>query len=128
MQKDFDKWNEVKKHIDFRDVGPFCNTREIWWCSLGLNVGSEEDGKNDLYERPVLVIKVFNRHILRAVPLTGRQKDDEYHVGISYNGRSGSVILSQMKTISSKRLSRKLCRLDKKQFEVVRMRVESGVA
>ncbi len=30
------------------------------WCSIGINVGDEEDGKNELYERPVLVIKKFN--------------------------------------------------------------------
>lgn len=31
--------------------------REIWWCSLGVNIGFEQDGTNDLFERPVLVIK-----------------------------------------------------------------------
>jgi len=60
MPKDFDCWNEIKKGIDGREKIIFCNKREIWWCSLGLNVGVEEDGKNQLFKRPVLVVKVFN--------------------------------------------------------------------
>jgi hypothetical protein len=39
MRKDFDKWNNKKKEInnqDFFDL--FFHEREIWWCSLGLNI------------------------------------------------------------------------------------------
>lgn len=117
--KDFDSWNEIKKKVHNRERSVFCNTREIWWCSLGVNIGSEEDGKNDLFERPVVILKVFNKDIVRVAPLTSKEKDDKYHKQISYENRSGSVILSQIKTISTKRLSRKLCRLDKKQFEEI---------
>jgi len=118
MNKDFDSWNQIKKKVqDRKDI--FCNAREIWWCALGLNVGSEEDGKNELFERPILIIKVFNHQMIRVAPLTSKQKDDAHHFAITYDGRSGSIILSQTKTISTKRLSRKLCRLDKTQFELV---------
>lgn len=127
MPKDFDSWNQIKKKIDIREKLVFCNQREIWWCSLGLNVGVEEDGKNQLFERPVLIIKVFNERMLRVAPLTGKIKEDKYHITINYNNRSGSVILSQLKTISSKRLSRKLCRLDKKQFAKVIERLKQNL-
>jgi hypothetical protein len=30
---------------------------------FGTNVGFEEDGKNDLHERPVLVIRKYNSHL-----------------------------------------------------------------
>ena len=59
----------------------------------------------------------MNKNTLRIAPLTSKEKSDEHHFLISYRNRIGSVILSQIKTISSKRLSRKLARLDKKQFE-----------
>ena len=127
MPKDFDSWNQIKKKIDEGEKLIFCNQREIWWCSLGLNVGVEEDGKNQLFERPVLVIKVFNQRMIRVAPLTGRDREDKYHITISYNNRTGSVILSQMKTISSKRLSRKLCRLDEKQFAKVIDRLKENL-
>ena len=128
MKKDFDKWNLLKKEINDKDnIDIFCNQREIWWCSLGLNIGSEEDGKNELFERPILILKVFNKRILRVAPLTSSYKNDEHHFGIKYNSREGSVILSQIKTISSCRLSRKLCRLEEKQFLKILEKIRNSV-
>ena len=75
MAKNFDSWNKIKKQVDERKINIFCNQREIWWCSLGLNVGSEEDGKNELFERPVLIINVFNRDMIRVSPLTSKNKE-----------------------------------------------------
>ena len=120
MQKDFDTWNSIKKNINLKNRRIFCNQREIWWCSIGLNIGSEEDGKNELFERPVLIVDVFNQDMLRVLPLTSKDKQDRFHVKIIYNNKFGSVIISQMKTISTRRLSRKLCRLDKIQFDKVK--------
>ena len=117
MEKDFDQWNNLKKVLNEKINVPFANSREIWWCSLGINIGTEEDGKNELFERPIIILKVLNKNTLRVAPLTSKSKSDEHHFSISYHNRVGSVILSQIKTISSKRLSRKLTRLDKEQFE-----------
>ena len=64
MNKDFDTWNEEKKGLEI--VAPdtlIFHEREIWWSSIGLNVGDEEDGKNDLFERPVLVLRKFNNKV-----------------------------------------------------------------
>ena len=60
IQKDFDKWNEKKKQIDAKGCGPFFHEREIWWSSLGFNVGFEQDGKGEKFGRPVLVFKQEN--------------------------------------------------------------------
>ena len=59
MEKDFDKWNSEKKLVDKKTVNRdlFFYAREIWWCSAGLNIGVEADGKNENYERPFLIIK-----------------------------------------------------------------------
>jgi hypothetical protein len=42
IKKDFDGWNETKKRTDLRRGEPFHHEREVWWCTLGVNVGSEE--------------------------------------------------------------------------------------
>lgn len=47
MQKDFDKWNEIKKIVHSKPDNFGMHKREIWWMSLGLNVGVEVDGKHD---------------------------------------------------------------------------------
>jgi mRNA interferase MazF len=64
--------------------------REIWWCSLGKNIGNEQDGKNNNFERPVLVLKKWNKDF-----------SDEENQG-SY------FMLTQVRVFSSKRLVRKL--------------------
>ena len=39
-QKDFDNWNIEKQEINQKtnDKDFWFETREIWWCSLGINV------------------------------------------------------------------------------------------
>ena len=127
MEKDFESWNKLKKVLNEKLNIPFANSREIWWCSLGLNIGTEEDGKNELFERPIIILKVLNKNTLRIAPLTSKPKSDEHHFSVSYHNRVGSVILSQIKTISSKRLSRKLTRLDKDQFEKLINRIREVI-
>lgn len=65
MKKDFDKWNIEKKIVDARVVNKnlFFYAREIWWCSTGLNVGVESNGKHDNFERPMLIVKKFNSEL-----------------------------------------------------------------
>jgi mRNA interferase MazF len=74
MIKEFDKWNEKKKKIHEKDFRSFVHEREIWWCSLGANIGHEEDGKNDKFERPILVIKKWSNKTIVIVPLTTKIK------------------------------------------------------
>jgi mRNA interferase MazF len=69
MQKDFDEWNK-KKCLENTVFSDYVNTREVWWCSLGLNLGFEQDGRNELFERPVLVVQKFSKDIVLVIPFT----------------------------------------------------------
>lgn len=80
MLKDFDTWNTLKKHIDQKQFLAFVHAREVWWCSLGLNVGHEQDGKHAAFERPILVLRKFNRESVLVVPITSQLKRTPYHV------------------------------------------------
>jgi len=113
MEKDFDGWNIKKKNINNNVIPPFYHKREIWWCSLGINVGFEQDGTGANYDRPVLVIRGFNSHVFFGVALTGKRKQGKYFVPIGeVEGREASVILSQVRLIDTKRLIRKAGTLD----------------
>lgn len=116
MEKDFDEWNKLKKDLESSKRKIFANRREVWWCSFGLNVGTELCGKNEFFERPVLVLKVFNKDTIKVVPLTSKEKHGKYYFEIRFNNARSCASLSQIKTISTKRLSRKMGRLDKNQF------------
>jgi mRNA-degrading endonuclease toxin of MazEF toxin-antitoxin module len=46
MEKDFWKWHSLKSEIEKQIPSPLFYEREIWWCSVGANVGAEEDGES----------------------------------------------------------------------------------
>ena len=66
---------------------PTIRQREIWWCSISINIGVEEDGKNNLYERPILVVRKFNRRHFMGVPLTTKIKEYPQRHKIYYRNR-----------------------------------------
>lgn len=121
--KQFDEWHPVKKQINAEQKYPTINRRNIWWCSIGVNVGVEQDGKNDLFERPVLVVRKFNARHFMGVPLTTQLKKYPFRHNIFYRNsaegkvREGQAILSQMRSYDTSRLTRQIARLGSKQFQ-----------
>jgi mRNA interferase MazF len=120
MKKDFDKWNLVKKSLDARDKKVFAHPREIWWCSLGLNIGAETDGKNDNFERPVIILKVYNKETMLVLPITSKERDDPFHHKIETSEKTGWVKLTQPRVISTKRLVRKVAMLPEADFDALK--------
>ncbi len=116
MQKDFDTWNKNKKELEKAPITKYVHPREIWWCSLGLNVGAEIDGKNENFERPVIIMKVYNKETAVILPLTTKEKTDRFHYKVQTEERVIWAKLSQMRVISNKRLLRKVDVLDEKIF------------
>ena len=124
----FTEWIKLKISLHTSDdIDYYFREREIWWASLGANVGYEQDGKNQNFERPVLVLKKFNKYILWVLPLTSTIKDNKYYFKISHNGKEYSIVLSQLRLISSKRLIRKNRVLPKEEFNRVREKVRSFI-
>lgn len=118
--KDFDNWNENKKLLQEEKKEVFFYEREIRWCFIGVNLGNEIDGKSDNFERPVLVFKKFNNTTLWILPLTGKPKYGKYYYSFFWKNRNQSVVLSQLKLISVKRLGRRMGVLNKKEFSKIK--------
>ena len=116
MNKDFDNWNEKKKQIHDKTFVDYVHSREVWWCSLGLNIGFEQDGKHEFFERPVLVIKKFSRDTVLIVPLSSRLKNNNYQINFTHTGKYFSALISQLRLISTKRLRRKMYKMDSSVF------------
>lgn len=119
MEKDYDNWNQLKKNLSIKKSGIFFHEREIWYCSLGKNIGYEEDGKNELFERPVLVIRKFNNEIFLAIPLTSSKKDNQYYHQYKLNNKTYAGILSQIRLLDSRRLSRKIGMIKEGDFGMI---------
>ncbi len=115
--KEFDEWNKRKKKInqEFKEVYGYQG--EIWWCSLGVNIGAETDGKNKNFERPVIIMRVYNQQGMLILPLTSKKKDDAFHFKVSLDPTfSAWVKLTQARVISGQRLIRKMRTLSRKDF------------
>lgn len=127
MQKEFDSWNERKKEIN-EEKPNFYHEREVRWCSLGINVGFEQDGTSKTYKRPVLIVKGFSRHVCLVVPLTTSQKKNRYHMSVGIvEDKEAFVILSQIRLIDTKRLHDRLVVLDKNRFEEIRKAIRNVI-
>lgn len=123
-QKNFQEWHLIKKLLENKEEKVYFHEREIWWCSFGVNIGFEEDGKNKQFERPALVLKKFNNDLLWVLPLTSVQKVGKYYFKINFRKRNSAVILSQLRIISGKRLLSKMHMIAKNDFEEIKKRVK----
>lgn len=129
MKKDFDKWNNLKKIFEKEDRKFFAHPREIWWCSIGVNLGAEIDGKNDSFERPVLVLSVYNKETMFVLPITSKEKNDKFHFKIfikikniktgEYEEKLAWIKLTQARVISNKRLLRKVDLVSRDDFNKI---------
>ena len=67
--KDFDRWNTGKKKIHDEGTQKLFHEREIWWASFGINIGREQDGRGDNFERPIVVLKTLSPDTFMCLPL-----------------------------------------------------------
>lgn len=119
-QKDFDNWNLKKKSVNAKEtLPPMFKERDVWWLSVGVNVGFEEDGKHENFVRPVLVLKKFNRMLFFGIPLSRQLKDNPYYFQITLKGQSVSALISQVRVFSSKRIWNKIGELDSNDYNKV---------
>ena len=125
MQKDFDKWNKIKKVVDEGELLKLYHTQEIWWCSLGVNIGFEQNGGCQEYQRPVLILKGMSKDTCYVIPLTGSPKRHKNRIAIGLiDNIEATAIISQIRLIDIKRLVEKIGFLDKSKFNEIRKAVK----
>lgn len=122
--EEFIEWTKLKIRIhSLKQREVYFKEKQIWWCSLGVNVGFEQDGKHESFERPVLVLKKFSPNILWIVPLTRIGKISRYYFQLEQGGEDSFVILSQLRVVSSKRLLRKMRTIHDYEFKEIKKRI-----
>lgn len=134
----FDSWNEQKKKLHKIENAPKTKRRQVWWCVVGKNVGSEQ-GCVEGFERPVVVIKSFGK-VFWGIPITSSdpEKKKEGHPlyvkleGISYKDTNGIektlegfLSIHQMRVFDNKRLKRKILKMDIELFEKILRKIRS---
>ena len=125
MKKDFDKWNKEKKELHEKDVELYYHVREIWWCYLGLNVGTEQDGNDKKFLRPVVIVRAFGPATCLIVPLTTSTKKHPLRIFVGkIKNKDASAVLSQMKVVDTKRLLEKIDSVEKDVFKELRKTIK----
>ena len=119
MKKEFDRWNKKKKGLNEKESLIEFEEGRIYWCHFGVNVGTEMDGKEETFIRPVLVMKKFNKQDWYGVPLTtmrkekfeklkGRSKNFYYLLGQRNEDSVSLLKLGQVRLLNVKRIERKV--------------------
>jgi mRNA-degrading endonuclease toxin of MazEF toxin-antitoxin module len=117
MIKRYKFWNILKVQINQKNNNKkIFKIGQIWWCHIGLNVGSEENGKNENFERPVFILKKFNHTMFLGVPCSTQVRDPKHYFRIQNSMDGFNLNFSQIRVFSSKRLIRMITHVSKNTF------------
>ena len=128
MEKEYKKWHEQKTIIHSQKDRPFFHEREVWFASVGVNIGFEQDGRGEEYLRPVIVLRKFNNEVLWGIPLTKNQKLSKYYFSFEMKGEVSTAILSQIRLVDSKRLQYKIGDIERFDFNDLKRRLRQFLA
>lgn len=129
--KEFDIWNKLKISIDKKiildseaKVLLVAKEREIWWCHFGVNIGSEVDGKNADFERPVLIVNKLSPTTYLVIPTTSKIKDNKFWINVSgSDNKSSNLLIDQIKVIDVRRLKRKVDVINEEDFKNLKLSI-----
>ncbi|MDP1625286.1 MAG: type II toxin-antitoxin system PemK/MazF family toxin [bacterium] len=124
MRKDFDTWNVCKKELDVKARHLVYRAQEVWWCHLGVNIGFEQDGTGEGFNRPVLIVKGLSRSTCIVLPLTSSVKIHPMRIPLGLvKGKEASALLSQIRVIDTRRLIERVCFIGRERFEPIQKAV-----
>ena len=122
--KDFNGWNKEKKHVHHEGKQKLCHEREIWWCAFGVNIGREQDGRGDNFERPVAILKKLSPDTFVALPLSTKKRLEKFQSKVTYGILVNFALLDQVRVLDTKRLLRKIGSVDQEEFEAMRNKLK----
>ena len=103
-QDRFDEWNCLKKSLHSKQEIIRFKEMEIYFLSIGKNIGYESYGKDDLFLRPVLVYKKLNHQTFIGIPLTSKEKVGSYYFTFNYKkDKKSTAMFNQMRVFDIKR-------------------------
>jgi len=117
MVKVFDEWNSVKKDINTTTKDVYFKERDIFWAKIGQNVGYEQNGKGTEFTRPVVVVKKYSKSMFLAVPLSTTVREGSFFFQFNFKEKISTALLVQNRLMSSKRLVKKMGKIDEESFK-----------
>ena len=124
--KNFDSWNIQKKLLESHMKEPVkFHERDVWWCSFGINLGNEQDGTGDNFERPCVIVKKLSPTTTLVAPLSTREKLEIFQVQVTIREKIGYVLLDQVRVVDAKSLLRKMGYIPKETFTIIRSKLKN---
>jgi mRNA-degrading endonuclease toxin of MazEF toxin-antitoxin module len=117
--KRFAEWLKLKQKIHEGTHTPLYREGEVWWCNLGENIGTEINGKSTFFTRPIVIFKRLDDRSFVGMSLSTTIKSGSWYAGINFQEKPVSVVISQLRTLSVKRLYSKIGELDEKNRQIV---------
>ena len=108
MSKKFSEWNELKIQLHNNKKEQYFKERDIFWVSIGVNIGFEQDGKGEIFSRPVLIVKKYGKNIFFGIPLSTQLKEGSFFFDFELEGQKSHALLVQARIYDAKRLENKI--------------------
>ena len=126
--KNFGGWFKLKPKLDTKNhIPPFFKEREIWWCIVGENIGSEISGKNSRFTRPVTIYTKLSPYTFLGVPTTtqffdqnGRERNGTWYEKVRISNKNMLAILSQIRIFDYRRLDKVMAQIDSDDFDRIK--------
>ncbi len=126
IKEKYNDWNLKKQKIQFSELTEvlYFNVGEVWWCSLGINIGTETFGKGKNFYRPVLIIKKLSNELCIALPLTSKKKIGTWFMNVILQNKEQCIMLYQIRTIHKKRFYLKIGQLGDRELMIVKEKLK----
>ncbi len=123
MAKEFYKWYILKEELHHGKKEQYFKERDVFWTSIGVNIGYEQDGKGEIFSRPVLILKKYNKNIFFGIPLSTKIKDGTFFFTFTLNGKPSNALLVQGRIYDTKRLENKIGKISQEDFETIKIKL-----
>lgn len=100
----FYRWIRLKIQLEQLAKLPPISEGEVWWCSIGKNIGIEINGKHNSFSRPVIIYKKLSRYGFLAIPLSTQLHQGSWYVPFTFQNKKQVAVLAQIRVISVFRL------------------------
>ncbi|MFA6404973.1 MAG: type II toxin-antitoxin system PemK/MazF family toxin [Candidatus Paceibacterota bacterium] len=104
------QWHKVKDGLIKSDKKVYFHEREVWWCSIGRNIGFEQNGKGEEFTRPIIIVKRLSLDTCLIVPLTtSKKRKNLFPLGNLVDEKEETyAMVEQIRLIDAKRLGKKV--------------------
>ena len=131
MEENFDKWNQVKKNVQEDEKTRLFKQRDIFFITMGQNIGFEQNGKGENFVRPIVILKKITNQMFIGIPLSSQLKDGDWFFKFEFNIKDkislNIAILPQIRMFSSKRLLNKIGVMKIEDFEKMKDKIKKFI-